>query len=107
MAVCPQLCVHTIFDNHLREFVANYRHLDSRRVSGWFRTARCVPDPWDPRDPGDPGLGTNLLDFETPIEVKRFVISNERPLTHFSVSTFKNTRFLITVSSQRPKTLDC
>ena len=27
----------------LREFVENYRHLDSRRVSGWFRTARHVP----------------------------------------------------------------
>ena len=86
---------HMLPRYHLREFVENYSHLDSRRMSGWFRTARCVPDPRDPR------LGTNFLEFETPIEVGRFVISNERPLTHFSVSTFNNTRLSIYVSSQR------
>ena len=78
---------------NLREFVENYHHLDSRRVSGWFRTARRVSDPGDsrdPRDPGDPTRLSNLLEFETPLEVERFVISNERPLMHFSVPTFKN-----------------
>ena len=88
-------------NNSLREFVENYRYLFSRRVSGWFRTALRVPDPVNPRDPG---RRSNLLEFETPIEVERFVISNERPLMHFSVSTFKNIRFLIPVSSQGPKT---
>ena len=85
---------HMLPRYHLREFVENYRHLDSRRVSGWFGTALRVPDPLNPDDPDDPRdlrLRSNLLEFETPIEVERFVISNERPLTHFSVSTFKNT----------------
>ena len=71
-------------------------------MSGWFGTALRVPDPLNPRDPGDPGDPaqlSNLLEFETPIEVERFVISDELPLTHFSVLTFKNIRLLIIFSS--------
>ena len=45
-------------------------------MSGWFRTALRVPDPVNPRNPG---RRSNLLEFETPIELERFVISNERP----------------------------
>ena len=62
---------HSYYLCNLREFVENYRHLDSRRMSGWFRTARRVPDPrdpWDPGDPGDPARLSNLLEFETHLE---------------------------------------
>ena len=62
----------------MREFVQNYRHLDSRRVSGWFRTALCVPDPLNPGDPRNPRRCSTLLEFETPIEVERFVISSDK-----------------------------
>ena len=62
----PVLQIISLADNNLREFVKNYRHLDSRRVSGWFRTALRVPDPGDPRDPRDPARLSNLLEFEDP-----------------------------------------
>ena len=42
------------------------------------------------------GLRLFWLDFETPVEVERFEVSKEAPLSKVSVSTFKNTRFLIT-----------
>ena len=35
MALAP---VFEMKISNLREFVENYRHLDTRRVSGWFRT---------------------------------------------------------------------
>ena len=60
---------------NLREFVLNYRHLDSRRVSRWFRSARRVPDPDDLRDLG---RRSNLLESESPIEVEH--VDPQKPL---------------------------
>ena len=37
------------------------------------------------------------FDFETPIELERLAISNQRPLTQLSVSIFKNTMCLVNV----------
>ena len=47
-------------------------------------------DPVDPVDPLDPQECSFLLEFETPIELERLAISNERPLSNLSVSAFKN-----------------
>ena len=65
---------------------------------GRFRAAVRGQDPEDPEDPEDPQDPEGchfLLFFETPIELERLAISNERPLSNLSVSTFKNTWFLM------------
>ena len=49
------------------------------------------------------GARSFWLDLETPLELERLAISNERPLTQFSVSTFKSTRFLMTFLADVPK----
>ena len=82
----------------LRDFVRTAAILTPTREASRVGTALQRQDPVDPQE------CSFLLEFETPIELERLAISNERPLSNLSVSTFKNTRFLIAFSSRCPKT---
>ena len=90
----------------LREFV----ELPSSSLLARVRVvACCTPCPvsggitWDPEGSRgirrDPGMCSFWLEFETPIGLERFAISDERPLSDLSVRTFKNTMFLMTLLS--------
>ena len=77
----------------LREFVRTAVILTPAREASRVGTALQRQDPQDPVDLQECSF---LLEFETPIELERLAISNERHLSNLSVSTFKNTRCLIT-----------
>ena len=85
----------------MREFVRTAVILTPAREASRVGTALQRQDPLDPQDPVECSFS---LEFETSIELERLAISNERPLSKLSVSSFKNTRFLMTFSSRCPKT---
>ena len=91
----------------MREFVRTAVILTPAREassSGTTHRRQDPEDPLDPLDPEDPEKCSKIQFLETSLELERLAISKQRPLTHFSASTFKNTRFLMTFSSRCPKT---
>ena len=84
----------TYMDGNLREFVRTAVILIPAREASRVGTAFRREDPEE---------CSFLLEFETPVELERLAISNERPLSNLSVSTFKNIKLLFTFSSRCPK----